>query len=101
MHLAHVRHDPELETGLYRIVQEAVNNAVRHAEAQRIEIAVTEADGVILARVSDDGRGFDPATTGDGLGIIGMRERVSLLHGELELASSPLGTTLTVALPGG
>jgi signal transduction histidine kinase len=93
------RHPPELETALYRIVQEAVTNAVRHAGAQRVAISVSESGGALHARIQDDGRGFDPGAPGDGFGLTGMRERVALLRGDLEIASSPAGTTVTAALP--
>jgi signal transduction histidine kinase len=93
------RYPQELETALYRIVQEALSNAVRHAGPQRIEIDVAQAGDVIHAVVHDDGRGFDPAAPVDGFGLTGMRERVALLHGELELSSSTQGTTVTAALP--
>ena len=82
-------------------MQEAVTNAVRHAGASRVEIDVSEADGVLHARVRDDGRGFDPGAPRDGFGLTGMRERVALLHGELEIASSTAGTTVTAALLAG
>ncbi len=93
------RYAPELETALYRIVQEAVTNAVRHAHARRVEIAVREASGALHARISDDGRGFDPGAPREGFGLTGMRERVALLHGELEIASSADGTVVSAALP--
>jgi signal transduction histidine kinase len=93
------RYGSELETALYRIVQEAVTNAVRHAGARHVEIAVGEAGGALHARITDDGRGFDPAAPRDGFGLTGMRERVTLLRGELEIASSADGTTVTAALP--
>ena len=93
------RHPPEHETALYRIVQEAVTNAVRHAGARRVTISVSESDGALHARIEDDGRGFDPGAPRDGFGLTGMRERVALLRGDLELASSPAGTTVIAALP--
>jgi signal transduction histidine kinase len=93
------RFAPELETALYRIVQEAVTNAVRHAGASRVEISVEEVDGVLHARISDDGGGFDPEAPRDGFGLTGMRERVALLQGELEIASSAKGTSVAAALP--
>jgi signal transduction histidine kinase len=93
------RHSSEVETALYRIVQEAVNNAVSHASAGHVEIAISEARGVLHICVRDDGRGFDPGAPRDGFGLTGIRERVALLHGELEIASSPDGTTVTAALP--
>jgi signal transduction histidine kinase len=89
----------DLETALYRIVQEALTNAVRHAGAQRIEIAVTETGGIVHAQIRDDGSGFDPGAPADGFGLTGVRERVALLHGELEISSSTQGTTLSAALP--
>jgi signal transduction histidine kinase len=97
--LVAARHIPELETAVYRIVQEAVTNAVRHAHPNRVEIAVTESGGHLHVRVDDDGRGFDPSVPSDGFGLTGMRERVSLLHGELEVESSALGTTISATLP--
>jgi signal transduction histidine kinase len=93
------RYAPELETALYRMVQEAVNNAIRHAAASQIHVNVVDDDGVLQVRVSDDGRGFDPGVTGRGFGLTGMRERVALLRGELEVAASSAGTTIAAALP--
>ena len=54
---------------------------------------------MLHVRVRDDGRGFDPGAPRDGFGLTGMRERVALLRGELEIASSADGTTVTAALP--
>ncbi len=98
--LSATRYAPEIETALYRIVQEAVTNAVRHAGATRVAIAVGDGDGCVRIAIGDDGRGFDPAACGDGgLGLTGMRERVALLHGELEISSSGAGTTVAAAIP--
>ena len=99
VHLPGARHSPELETALFRIVQEALTNAVRHAGAGHVEIAVVAAGGVLHTRVRDDGRGFDPSTPTDGFGLTGMHERVALMKGELEIASSAGGTIVTAALP--
>jgi signal transduction histidine kinase len=93
------RHPPGLETALFRIVQEALTNAVRHAGADRVEITVSAAGGALHMRVRDDGRGFDPGTPTEGFGLAGMHDRVALLHGELEIASSSAGTTITAAFP--
>ena len=93
------RHPPGLETALFRIVQEALANAVRHADAGHVEIAVSAVGGVLHIRVRDDGRGFDPWTPTDGFGLIGMRERVALVRGEFEIASSAGGTIVTAAFP--
>ena len=93
------RHPPGLETALFRIVQEALTNAVRHAGAERVDIAVSASGGALHLRVRDDGRGFDPSTPTGGFGLSGMRERVALLHGRLEIASSAGGTIVTAAFP--
>jgi signal transduction histidine kinase len=91
---------PELETAVYRVVQEAVTNAVKHAGADDIDVAVREAEGGITVRVHDDGRGFDPAASVDGFGLVGMRERAESLGGRLTVRSAPgAGTTITVRLP--
>jgi signal transduction histidine kinase len=89
----------EMETAVYRIVQEALTNAVRHAGATAVHISVDVRDGAIHAEVRDDGRGFDPGAPADGFGLTGMRERVALLRGELEIASSESGTYVAAALP--
>ena len=70
---------------MYRIVQEALNNATKHGAARRAHVEVIEDDSTIRVTVRDDGRGFDPIARTDGFGLIGMRERVELLHGKLEL----------------
>ena len=94
------RHTPELESTVYRLVQEALTNAVRHAEATHIRIDVSEHDGCVHASVADDGRGFDPATTNSGgFGLAGMRERIELADGELDIDSGPEGTTVRARLP--
>ena len=91
----------EVETALYRIVQEALTNVVKHAAAERVSIVVTRVPGRVAVMIEDDGAGFDPsATRGEGLGLLGMRERVELLDGSLTIDSEPgTGTTLAVELP--
>lgn len=97
--LLRARHDADLETAVYRIVQEATTNATRHADARRVTISLTEDVEALHVRVADDGHGFDPRASVDGFGLAGMRERVTLLHGELEIASSTEGTTVSAAIP--
>jgi signal transduction histidine kinase len=94
-----VRHAPEVEVTLYRTIQEALNNAIKHAGAEHIEVTVEEAVGELRVRVTDDGRGFDPSAATPGFGLIGMRERVGLLAGELEIVSSASGTVVRAVLP--
>ena len=94
------RYTADLETGIYRIVQEALTNATKHGAAARATVSVTEQDGQVHVTVSDDGRGFDHTAVTDGFGLTGMRERVELLGGELELLSVVgRGSTVTAALP--
>jgi len=93
---------PEVvETTLYRIVQEALTNVVKHAQATNVSILLVRRDSTATAVIEDDGRGFDPAELrDDGLGLVGMRERVGLLDGRLSVESSPeTGTTLVVEVP--
>jgi signal transduction histidine kinase len=95
-----LRLPPETESLLYRLVQESLNNAVKHADASRVEAVLEREDGVVEATVRDDGRGFDPATANGGFGLTGMRERVELAGGELRIDSTPgEGTTVSATIP--
>jgi signal transduction histidine kinase len=94
------RFDPELETVAYRLVQEALNNVAKHAEASRSILRVGERDGHLEVFVSDNGCGFDPAVRRGGFGLVGMRERVELAGGELQVESKPgSGTRVSASLP--
>ncbi|HSS72008.1 MAG TPA: GAF domain-containing protein [Gaiellaceae bacterium] len=92
---------PEVETALYRIVQEALTNVAKHAEATRVSIVVTRRASSVTAVVEDDGQGFGAGGgTGDGLGLVGMKERVGLLGGRLALESTEgAGTTVVAEVP--
>jgi signal transduction histidine kinase len=91
---------PELEAGCFRVVQEAVTNALRHARATTIRVRLMSLGGELLLEVADDGAGFDPATTTGGFGLTGMRERAELLGGALAVVSAPgRGTTITLRVP--
>jgi signal transduction histidine kinase len=95
------RLDPEIETALYRIVQEALTNVAKHAEATRVSIVVTRRGSSVTAVIEDDGQGFGAGGgTGDGLGLVGMKERVGLLGGRLALESTEgAGTTVVAEVP--
>jgi len=100
------RLSPELETILYRITQESLNNVAKHAKAERVSVTVDEVDeGTVRLRVRDDGVGFDASNASQLLreghfGLAGMRERASLVGGTLEVGSIPgHGTTVEVRLP--
>jgi signal transduction histidine kinase len=92
---------PELETTVYRVVQESLTNVVKHARASSIDIAVRCADDAVDVSVVDDGIGFDTdAAAHDGFGLAGMRERVELAGGELSvLPGAGAGTVIRARLP--
>jgi signal transduction histidine kinase len=102
------RLDSELESTIYRVIQEALTNVSRHAEASRAVVSVSERNGVVRASVTDDGKGLPEADRlgprGDGLeggfGMSGMRERAELVGGELELVPAPgQGTVMRLTVP--
>jgi signal transduction histidine kinase len=87
---------------LFRIAQEALGNALKHARARRITVRLTRSGDEVSLTVSDDGAGFDPGKVGTsgGLGLITMRERANQLNGRFEFESAPgRGTTITVVIP--
>jgi signal transduction histidine kinase len=97
---------PELETALYRIYQEALNNVRRHSGASKVSITLTLKDGFLESEIQDDGRGFDPQmldSNGDsphGLGLLGIKERVNQACGNLEIISQPgIGTRIRLRFP--
>lgn len=84
--------DPDQRLVLYRVVQEAVSNVVRHAKASRVDVRIRNEDGVIVTHVVDDGMGFDTGAVGraaTGLGLLGMRERASMVGALIAVASAP------------
>ena len=93
------RLDPELETTAYRIVQEALSNIAKHARAERVRVRVTLDFDTVRIEVTDDGQGFNPAARAEGFGLVGMRERVALAQGRLDIESSSEGTFVTARLP--
>ena len=98
-----LRLSPVAELALYRIVQEAMTNAARHAGATRIRVRSWSEEERVLAMVEDDGRGFDVArtiATGEHLGLFGMQERAAYFVGSVLIDSSPgEGTTVQASLP--
>ena len=92
---------PEVETVLYRVIQEALTNVVKHAGAERVSIVIAQRGDGIRVVVEDDGRGFEAEDVRhDALGVVGMRERVALVGGTLDVESEPgAGTTLAAYVP--
>jgi len=98
------RHDArllgEIEDAVYRLVQEALHNAVQHSAAGCVTVEIVENGETLQVRIEDDGRGFDPNAPTEGFGLLGMRERATLAGGELELRSAPgTGTTIVATIP--
>jgi signal transduction histidine kinase len=91
----------DVETALYRVVQESLTNIVKHANARNISVSLVRRESGVAAVVEDDGAGFDQRTVRmKGIGLLGMRERLALLDGRLEVESRPgAGTTVVAEVP--
>ncbi|MAG36247.1 MAG: hypothetical protein CL878_08385 [Dehalococcoidia bacterium] len=88
-----VRLTPPLDLALYRVIQEALTNTVRHSGANTVQVQLDRQGQTMMARIEDDGLGFDPATIAtngqSGLGLVSMRERLALVRGQLTITSAP------------
>ncbi len=93
------RLDGDLETTVYRMVQEALTNVAKHARAEHVRVAVNAAEGELRIEVQDDGVGFGLDSAEEGFGLAGMQERAALAGGTLTLDSGAQGTLLTACLP--
>jgi signal transduction histidine kinase len=97
---------PEVETALFRALQEAITNIAKHAEAETAVVRLEFRDDLVVAEVEDDGVGFDPAAATpeagkmQGLGLLGMKERIGILQGRMSVVSRPgNGTRIRFELP--
>jgi two-component system, NarL family, sensor histidine kinase DevS len=91
---------PEVETTIYRVVQEALTNVAKHADATHATVTVVEHDGAVEIAVTDNGRGFSPADSTDGFGLIGMRGRANLAGGDVSVETDVgRGTTVHARIP--
>ncbi|CAG0983713.1 partial serine/threonine-protein kinase RsbW, partial [Gammaproteobacteria bacterium] len=95
-----------VETALYRIIQEALTNVTRHAQATTVHLRLQRSGATVIARIEDDGRGFDVqhvfngSLPKQGIGLMGMRERATLLGGTFSLYSEPgHGTQVSIEIP--
>jgi two-component system sensor histidine kinase NreB len=95
------RLESELETVIYRVAQEAMTNAVKHAHATHLDVSLSGSDGDVRLTVTDNGLGFDlDNAEGKGLGLLGMRERADLVGGKLSVRSEQgEGTTVELQVP--
>jgi signal transduction histidine kinase len=93
------RLDDELESAVYRLLQEALTNVAKHAGAHRVRVVVGESGGRLQLEVHDDGTGFDLDTVSRGFGLAGMRERVGLAGGTISIDSGEGGTRLQASIP--
>ena len=98
------RFPPAVEIAIYRVVQEALTNAIRHARPGRVTVSVRRSPGLARCEVRDDGAGFDPGAglgrAAHGLGLRGMRERLSAMGGQLIIDSAPKrGTKVSISIP--
>ena len=92
----------EVETAIYRIVQESLTNVALHAEAQQVDVLLSLHDHRLIVVIEDDGVGFRPTSPkiDNHLGLFGMRERVEMLSGKMSIESAPnSGTTISVEVP--
>jgi signal transduction histidine kinase len=90
---------PEIETVVYRVVQESLTNAVRHAQAERVEVDIRDLGDEVRVSIRDDGHGFDVDVPSRGFGLSGMRERIALAEGRLEISSTDSGTQIEAVVP--
>ncbi len=93
------RLDADLETTVYRLVQETLTNVAKHARAETVRVAIAQSEGELSIEVSDDGAGFDTTVKTGGFGLVGMRERASLAGGTLTISSGEGGTVVRARLP--
>jgi two-component system, NarL family, sensor histidine kinase DevS len=99
--LGEARLPSDVETALYRVVQEALTNIAKHANAGSVSVSVARRETTVAATIEDDGEGFDLRfVREDGIGLIGMRERLALIEGRLHVESRPgVGTTIVAEVP--
>jgi signal transduction histidine kinase len=97
--------EPDAETHVFRIAQEALSNIHKHAEARNVDVRLQRCDEMIVLEIEDDGKGFDSSARTDvdephGMGLVGMHERASLMRGTFSINSMPgKGTTVVVSIP--
>ena len=96
-----IRLSEKAAIAIFRTVQESLNNAARHANAGEVDVAVRQTATDYIIEVTDDGKGFDPAEKKEkSFGLVGIRERILMLGGEVDIMSAPhKGTSIRVSIP--
>ena len=84
---------------MYRVAQEALTNVAKHASAEHVQVALRRNGGAVYLEVRDDGVGFDPAAPRGGFGLMGIKERVDLAGGQLDIERASPGTVLRARFP--
>jgi signal transduction histidine kinase len=92
--------DPQQDTAIYRVAQEAIGNALRHSQAEHVTVNLAARQRAVVLQVSDDGAGFDPSAPQAGLGLTSMRERARAVGGKLTITSAQgAGTNVRLSVP--
>jgi signal transduction histidine kinase len=89
----------EIQQALYRVAQEALSNIQRHAGARTASLTITTTNDAVSLHIADDGTGIDQSNIGGGTGLAGIRERIQMMGGRVDINSDATGTDLMVQLP--
>jgi len=91
---------PKLKIAIYRIIQEQINNTIKHAEAKNVAIRITTIKEQVIVTINDDGKGFDPGIKKKGIGLTNILSRTQLFNGHIEIKSAPgKGCRITATIP--
>lgn len=94
----HIEVAEQVKTNVYRILQEAINNIIKHSEAKEVHVSMNQLNNTLIVTVEDDGKGFDRVSSRPSIGLKSMESRAALINGSLDIESSEKGTTLTVRI---
>ena len=95
----HIDVSEQIKTNVYRILQEAINNIIKHSEAKEVHVSMNQLNNMLIVTIEDDGKGFDPKQNNDSIGLKSMESRALLLDGSLDIDSNSEGTTITIRVP--
>ncbi len=92
----HIETSDQVKNNTYRIIQEAINNIIKHSECSNVDVSINQLKSTLILTIEDDGKGFDTKTMNNSIGLKSMRSRAEIMNGSLEIESSIEGTTVTV-----